>query len=339
MGEGPLPPASPGLGVGGLLGQGGAAAVWLVTDDDGHCFALKVPVHGPGAEGPGADGRAVDRAERSPTAPGQVSPRSRRAMRVPDADTDGEVDPDLEHELRLLHRFQHEHLLTVYRMVPTDQGPGLLLELAAGGSLLNLVTSRGPLPVPEVVRAIAPVAQALAYLHDTGALHGDVTPGNILFTSEGKPLLADLGTGRLLGGTVTGAAGTPGFVDPTASGSFDPCADIFALAAVTWFALTGRVPGPTAQRPPLVLIVPDVPSEVMRLVEDGLGSAGDDRPTADEFARILLGCTTPRPVDLVSAVHPSVLPELLTRRTEEPVIPRGRGVGALRGRGHRQGHG
>ncbi|MBG6224745.1 hypothetical protein IWX63_001307 [Arthrobacter sp. CAN_A2] len=195
------------------------------------------------------------------------------------------------------------------------------MDLAPGGSLLGLVTSRGPLPIPEVVTALVPVAQALGYLHHAGAVHGDVTPGNILFTAEGKPLLGDLGTGRLLGAERGGVAGTPGFLDPLHDGSFDAGADVFALAAVAWFALTGRVPGPTEQRPPLALIVPEVPRELMQLIEDALSSSRDRRPTADHFARGLLASSTPGPVNLVPAVHASVLPDLLTRRADAPPIP------------------
>lgn len=228
-------------------------------------------------------------------------------------------------ELRLLQRFTHEHLLRVHRIILTSQGPGMLADLAAGGSLLGLVTSRGPLPIPEVVTALVPIAHALHYLHGAGALHGDVTPGNILFTHEGKPLLSDLGTSRLLGADDGAAAGTPGFIDPGRSRAFDAGTDVFALAAVSWFALTGRVPGPTDQRPPLLLIVPDVPAPLMHLIEDGLSPDRDRRPTAEQFARTLLASSAAGPVNLVPAVHSSVLPELLTRRAGPlPTEPRSR---------------
>ncbi|WP_422391717.1 serine/threonine protein kinase [Arthrobacter sp. N1] len=224
----------------------------------------------------------------------------------------------LARELALLQRFTHDHLLRVHRIVPTDQGPALLAELAAGGSILALVAGRGPLPIPEVVTSLVPIAHVLQYLHDAGAVHGDVTPGNILFSHEGKPVLADLGTGQLLGTDASMSRGTPGFIDPSGGGGFDPGADVFALAAVSWFAMTGRIPGPTEQRPPLSLMVPEVPAPLMHLIEDGLSTDRRRRPTAEQFARTLLSSAAARPVDLVPAVHPSVLPELLTRRASVP---------------------
>lgn len=244
-----------------------------------------------------------------------------RATEAPSAGGMAGTPPEadgLARELALLQRFTHGHLLRVHRILPTDQGPALLSDLAAGGSILALVAGRGPLPIPEVVTSLVPIAQVLQYLHDAGAVHGDVTPGNILFTHEGKPVLADLGTGRLLGSDAATSHGTPGFIDPSGGGGFDPGADVFALAAVTWFAMTGRVPGPTEQRPPLSLMVPEVPAPLMHLIEDGLSADRGRRPTAEQFARTLLSSAAAQPVDLVPAVHPSVLPELMTRRAPAP---------------------
>ncbi|MHA7208247.1 protein kinase domain-containing protein [Arthrobacter sp. MDT1-65] len=321
-------PTVAGLHVGRLLGRGGSSTVWLVTDDAGRSFALKTARTHPSAQAipppaaiGGQHGRRADRRIPIPpvglTGAGAAGPL--RPVQQPGRPQDGLQEA--VQELRLLQGSAHEHLVRVHRLVETDRGTGLLLDLAKGGSLLGLVTSRGPLPVPEVVTALAPIAQALDHLHAAGALHGDVAPANILFTHEGKPLLGDFGTGRLLGSVPRGVAGTPGFLDPAWEGDFDAGADVFALAAVAWFALTGRIPGPTEQRPPLALIVPEVPPQLVQLVEDGLGADRDRRPTADRFARTLLASAVPAPISLVSAVHASVLPELLTCRADTPAVP------------------
>src|SRR5438309_584724 len=81
---------------------------------------------------------------------------------------------------------------------PPD-GAVLVLDLADGGSLAELLAVRGRLTPGEVITAVSPVAAAVAYLHAAEIVHGDVSPANILFTPGGVPLLADLGVARLTG--------------------------------------------------------------------------------------------------------------------------------------------
>ncbi|MBG6218064.1 serine/threonine protein kinase [Arthrobacter sp. CAN_A6] len=305
-GNGFLPPRIAGFRTGRLLGTGGSAVVWLVESiATGEPFALKV------TSTFDVDSTAVMSHPGDPAGGGVQGP--------------GGAGTTAGRELRLLQRFAHEHLIRVHEFVLTDQGPAVRLDYAPGGSLLQLVASRGPLPVGEAVTVLAPVAQALAYLHSEGAAHGDVSPGNILFTAEGKPLLSDLGVGRLLGEDTGAVFGTPGFSGPAAgrgrhSGTstsgpeLDTGVDVFALAAVAWFALTGRVPGPSVERAPLSLLIPGVPVQLMELIEAGLSEEELQRPTAAEFADVVLGSGTPLPVDLVGSVHESVLPHLRTRR-------------------------
>ncbi|MBM7782888.1 hypothetical protein JOD47_003056 [Arthrobacter tumbae] len=219
-------------------------------------------------------------------------------------------------ELAVLGALKHPHLLGVRDVVSTNLGPALLMDHAGGGSLLNLVTARGRLGVGECITVLAPIAQALAYLHSSSTQHGDVSPGNVLFTAEGKPLLADLGVGRLLGEAAGHAHGTAGFADasplPGLSAGF--ASDVFSLAAVGWYSLTGSPPDRARDRAPLSLIVPDVPGELLHILEAALQDDHDERPTAGELADAVLRAAPPQPLDLVAAVHPSVLPQLLTRR-------------------------
>ena len=281
-GPGP-PPVLEGFRTERLLGTGGSSSVWLVAaEDGGRPFALKIPLDG-----------------------------------TPEADAAGSF-----REVDLLAGFQHDHLLVIHGPVATSRGTGIRMDYAPGGSLQNLLGVRGPLPVGEAVTVLAPIAQALAYLHAHGATHGDVAPGNILFTEEGKPLLGDFGLGRRLGEGGRPAAGTPGFMASRGPGPgrLDTGADVFALAAVAWFVLTGRVPGPSVQRPPLSVLVPEVPLRFLELVEEGLSEDPGRRPDAASFASGLLRAVTPVPVDLVDAVDESVRPVLRTRSA----VPAGR---------------
>lgn len=288
-----VPPVVPGYRVERELGRGGASRVWLVHPQDG---------------GPA------------------------RALKVPDHEVAASLDA-LDHEMRAIGELRHDHLVRPQGVVQTDQGPGLLSEYQPGGSLGALVRAVGPLPVGQVVTTLVPIAQALDALHGHGVVHADVSPGNVLYSVDGRPSLGDLGCARLLGGAAR-PGGTPGFQAPetrldTRTG---PAADVYSLAAVGWYALTGRAPVITHARAPLSLTLPEISSEVVSLLEAGLSMDPQDRPTAAQFATACYDWAAPEPVDLFGAAHPSVAMELPTRRPASTASGSSRWRGQARSR-------
>lgn len=214
-------------------------------------------------------------------------------------------DPvDGAHEARLLAGVQHPHVVRLRRV--STSPPALVMDLAEGGSVDSLVRVRGPLDPGEVVTVLAPVADALAALHGTGAVHGDVTAANVLLGTDGRPLLADLGAGRLLG---TGrSAATAGYAAPEVLSGVapGPFADVHGLGAVGWFALTGAPPGPVAQRLPLVLLAPGCPEDLVQVLVRAVSPDPQDRPGLAELVELLQAAVAARPVRLVAAAMPSL---------------------------------
>ncbi|WP_457966764.1 protein kinase [Arthrobacter sp. D1-29] len=313
-------PDVPGFTVGRELGRGASSSVWLVTEArSGRDFALKCLL-----------------AESPPDGLSEVATQEEAVRR----------------EIRILSVLDHQHLIKAHDVVSlslerprpaapatpgapgtpaapdTPAGPGaggpgpglgLLMEYAPGGSLGQLVSSRGKLTVGETVTVLTPIAQALGYLHGRGFTHSDVSPGNVLFTGHGKPMLADLGVARLVGDAAAVAwDGTDGFMDPapidTMRAGLQPERDVYSVAALGWFCLTGEPPRRTADRPPLPLLRPDVPAELAAALESGLSDDRRLRPTAFELATSIYRSAAPLPVDLAGSVHATVIPELLTRR-------------------------
>ncbi|MCD4853722.1 serine/threonine protein kinase [Arthrobacter sp. AK01] len=285
-------PLVPGYQISRQLGQGSSSTVWLVTrNSDGVRLAIKC---GGGASGESSSG--------------------------------GVITEGVAREVRLLAGFKHQHLVRIHEVLPVTGGAGdtagIVMDYAAGGSLANLMAGRGILRVGEAVTMLTPLAQALDYLHVNGAVHGDVSPGNVLFTAEGMPLLADFGVAAMVGGAQQVMdAGTPGFRDPSvvpagghARRELQPQRDVYSLAAVGWYCLTGSAPADTRHRPPLSLLVPDVPKSLMAALEAALDTDPHVRPTARELGTAIFRSAAPEPLDLSGAVHPSVIPELLTRR-------------------------
>ena len=116
------------------------------------------------------------------------------ALKIPDptAYRPGELLSQAAREIAVLEGVASEHVVRLRQVVhlPTG-GAALVLDLAEGGSLADLVTARGRLSEGEVATVCTALATTLAALHDAGVIHGDLAAGNVLFTREGKPMIAD----------------------------------------------------------------------------------------------------------------------------------------------------
>jgi eukaryotic-like serine/threonine-protein kinase len=172
-----------------------------------------------------------------------------------------------------------------------------------GGAVDALVRARGHLSPGEVVTVLAPVASALGRLHDLGVVHGDVSPGNVLLDLDGRPLLADLGLGHVVGDISPGVWGTDGYVAPEVLMGADPtpASDVYALGALGWLCLTGTVPGPPGLRPALsdVCLAGDGSEPVVRALATAISAEPRDRPGAHELAWVLFAAAEPEPLRLV----------------------------------------
>jgi hypothetical protein len=200
-------------------------------------------------------------------------------------------------EAALLAALDHPNLIRIHEVVPAADATVLVLDLADAGSLADLLAARGRLTPGEVASALTAAGAALAYAHSQQVVHGDVSAGNVLFTSIGLPLLADLGGGRILGDDAP-IHGTAAYVSPEVATGSTPQAssDVFSLAAVALHALTG---GPLwsgasseemlahaggGEIPDLGPRLADAPAELAALVVKGLALEPYRRPTAAEFA-------------------------------------------------------
>ena len=214
-------------------------------------------------------------------------------------------------EAALLSTLDHPHLIRIHELVPVEAGVVLVLDLAGGGSLADLIGRRGRLTPGEVISALAPIGAALAYAHNEGVVHGDVTPANILFTEIGLPLLADLGVARIVGDQAP-ARSTPAYVDPSVAAGYAPGAasDVFMLAAVAVHALTGSpvwtgaTPEDTIARAAagevgdLAGRLAQLPPDLAALLERALNLEPHLRSSAAEFALDLRHAGEPVPVEL-----------------------------------------
>lgn len=229
------------------------------------------------------------------------------------------ADEEAVREYAMLQHAAAEHVVTLHETieVDTDGGPAiaLVLEHLAGGSLARVVAERGHLTPGETVTVIAPIAQAVAGLHDLGIVHGDLSPGNVLLDSTGRPALSDLGYARLTGEPPGDVHGTDGHVAPEVLDGGDPtrASDVHALGALAWLCLTGAAPGHIAERAELADLVPGEPG-LVAVVESCLVPDAEARPEADEVARSVFDAVAAQPLRMTATGDVATS---LTRRIRE----------------------
>jgi beta-lactam-binding protein with PASTA domain/tRNA A-37 threonylcarbamoyl transferase component Bud32 len=143
----------------------------------------------------------------------------------------------------------HPHIMRVFDWGEADDGPYVVLEHLAGGSLRD-VFDRGVRLTPEQAVLVGlQAARGLDYAHRRGLVHRDIKPANLLFDDEGRLCIADFGLARALAEAAwtepAGAVlGTARYASPEQAqgASVDGRADVYALALVLVEAVTGRVP-------------------------------------------------------------------------------------------------
>ena len=165
-----------------------------------------------------------------------------------------------------LSRLTHPHTLRIYDFGHLEHNiPFHVSEFMNGGTLSQLLRERGPQDVTETVKVTRAMCDALAEAHSLGIVHRDVKPHNILFAMVGSTRLAklaDFGVAKWhedhLDSTVRrpeARAGdtqvvsgqrmamySPSWASPEqlAGQPVTPAADIYSLALVAIYMLTGR---------------------------------------------------------------------------------------------------
>lgn len=121
--------------------------------------------------------------------------------------------------------------------------PFFVMEYLEPGPLSTRL-SLGPLPVDDAVRIARGVLSALTHAHNSGILHCDVKPANVLMDSGGSPRLGDFGQSRL-STEQSPALGTLYYMAPEQAvldGIPDARWDVYALGALLYHMLTGSPP-------------------------------------------------------------------------------------------------
>jgi eukaryotic-like serine/threonine-protein kinase len=161
-----------------------------------------------------------------------------------------------EREAKTISSLNHPHICVLHDIGHQDGMDYLVMECVEGDTLEKRL-EKGPLPLEQVVKIGAEVADALDKAHRHGVVHRDLKPGNIMLTSTGAKLL-DFGLAKpaalAVAATMTAYAkdspvteegtivGTFHYMSPEQVGGreVDGRSDIFSLGAVLYEMVTGR---------------------------------------------------------------------------------------------------
>jgi serine/threonine-protein kinase len=143
----------------------------------------------------------------------------------------------------------HPHITQIFDWGEDDDGPYLVLEYLAGGSLRDLLDAGHRLSPAQAAAVGAQAADALDYAHRRGLVHRDVKPANFLFEEEGRLRVADFGLARALSEAawtepIGAMLGTARYASPeqVEGHRVDGRADVYSLSLVLIEVVTGQVP-------------------------------------------------------------------------------------------------
>jgi serine/threonine-protein kinase len=219
-------------------------------------------------------------------------------------------------EIRIIAKLSHPHILPLHDSGERDGLLYFVMPFAEGESLRTRIDREGSLPVPDVVRILREVVDALAYAHGHGVVHRDIKPDNVMLSGR-HALVMDFGVAKAVSDasshdrmTTAGIAlGTPTYMAPeqaSADPKIDHRADIYAVGVLAYELLTGKPPfggGSAAmvlsahmiQRPkPIGEVRPGVPVALADMVMKCLEKEPADRyQSAEALMPILEALGTP----------------------------------------------
>ncbi|WP_338845812.1 serine/threonine-protein kinase [Massilia sp. W12] len=269
----------------GILGEGGFGIVYLAFD---HSLQRTVAIkeYMPGTLA-------------SRVADGGVAVRAERHKATFEAGLKSFIN-----EARLLAQFDHPSLVKVYRFWEQNRTAYMAMRYYDGKTLKEIVNTRPEMVTEAWLKFIfKQILEALDTLYKAKILHRDVSPDNIIVQKNGDAVLLDFGSARQIIGDMTQGLTVilkPGYA-PVEQYADDatlrqgPWTDIYALAAVMYFAINKTPPPTSVARVVKDSLIPlqqgqhaGFSEKFLQAVDIGLAIQPEDRPQSmDEFRRLL----------------------------------------------------
>jgi serine/threonine protein kinase len=222
----------------GLIGEGGFGIVYLALD---HSLERQVALKEYMPSALATRGQGLN-----------VSVKSSRHAETFEAGLRSFVN-----EAKLLAHFDHEALVKVHRFWEANGTAYMVMPLYEGVTLKQALKDLPERPSEEWLKGmLAPLLDALELMHAKQCFHRDIAPDNVLILHDGRPVLLDFGAARRVIGDMTQALTVilkPGFAPVEQYAEVPemkqgPWTDVYALAALIYYAIGGRAPTPSVAR-------------------------------------------------------------------------------------------
>ena len=244
-------------------------------------------------------------------------------------------------EAKLLARFDHPALVKVHRFWQANGTAYMVMPYYDGITLKEALAQMAEPPDETWLRdLLAPLLDALQYLHDASCFHRDIAPDNVLLIDDGRPLLLDFGAARRVIGDMTRAVTVilkPGYAPVEQYGDMPgvtqgPWTDIYALGAVLHFAITGETPQASVTRlladhyqPLAVRARGRYGNRLLQAIDRMLAVRPEARPQNIAQLRELIDIDREQetaPLSLPPRAHRTLPPEPLTQPSQRSLPPR-----------------
>ena len=305
----------------GILGEGGFGIVYIAYDHSLH-RTVAIKEYMPGALAMRGGDRGV----------------SLRAERHQDTFKLGLKS--FINEARFLAQFDHPSLVKVYRFWEENRTAYTAMQYYEGRTIKEIVAN-SPQLIDEAWcrKVLRQILQALEMLYTMQIVHRDVSPDNIIIQKNGDAVLLDFGSARQIIGDMTRGLTVilkPGYAPVEqyagdASLEQGAFTDIYALAAVMYFAIVKQAPPSSIARmikdpvTPLQVQAPEgYSASFLAAIDKGLAVLSQDRPPTIDAFRDVLGIVSlgpPPAVRAIGAGAPAARPDAPFPQEPEAPMP------------------
>ncbi|MBI4577754.1 MAG: protein kinase [Planctomycetes bacterium] len=209
-------------------------------------------------------------------------------------------------EARSAGSLNHPNIVQVFDVGESPPGDGapegvhyISMEYLSGGSVDDLLSRQGALPVARALAIARDAARGLDYAERRRIIHRDIKPDNLLLSEDGVAKICDLGIAESMKGPgpvvqASGACGSPYYIAPEQARNLpiDHRVDIYSLGVSLYQMLSGRTPflGSSPREvilkhlnedpPPLMAQRPGLPAPLCDLVHRMMSRDPSGRPAS-----------------------------------------------------------